>query len=145
MEEVVSNLYMTTEEFAAMIVDTLDDQNYFKKGTKNHPSDIVHAFTTTAETIGTAMEWAIDKQSAAKLKQKLGLMSGGDLNKGGSWSTSSSSTTNPTVVTQNHSYGHTHILPEDDEIAPALLEKEEPLVTPRDALEYSEWKSKGYL
>jgi len=141
----MSNLYMTTEEFAAMIVDTLDDQNYFKKGSKNHPADIVHAFITTAETIGTAMEWAIDQQSAAKLKEKLGVMSGGDLNKGGSWSTSSSSTTNPTVVTKVYSYGHAHTLPEDDEIAPALLEKEEPLVTPRDALEYSEWKSKGYL
>jgi hypothetical protein len=147
MEEVVSNLYMTTEEFAAMIVDTLDEQNYFKKGTKNHPVDIVIAFVSTAETIASTIDWAIGKEQSVKLKEKLGVMANGDLNKNtsGSWSTSSSSTTNPTVVTQNHSYGHTHILPEDDEIAPALLEKEEPLVTPRDALEYSEWKSKGYL
>ena len=27
----MSNLYMTTEEFAAMIVDTLDDQNILKR------------------------------------------------------------------------------------------------------------------
>jgi hypothetical protein len=143
----MNNLYMTTEEFAAMIVDTLDDQNYFKKGTKNHPADIVAAFVTTAETIGAAMDWAIDKQSAAKLREKLGVMSNGDLNKNTSesWSTSSSSTTNPTVVTQTYSYGHNHTLPQDEEIAPALLEKEEPLITPKDALEYSEWKMKGYL
>jgi hypothetical protein len=121
----MSNLYMTTEEFAAMIVDTLDDQNYFKKGTKNHPADIVAAFVTTAETIGAAMEWAIDKQSAAKLREKLGVMSGGNLKK--------------------NEYSRTHTLPEDDEIAPALLEQEESLITPKDALEYSEWKMKGYL
>jgi len=143
----MNNLYMTTEEFAAMIVDSLDDQNYFKKGTKNHPADIVAAFTSTAETIGAAIEWAINKEYEIKKDQKRGVMSNGDLNKNtsGSWSTSSSSTTNPTVVTQTYSYGHNHTLPQDEEIAPALLEQGEPLVTPKDALEYSEWKMKGYL
>jgi len=143
----MNNLYMTTEEFAAMIVDALDDQNYFKKGTKNHPADIVAAFTSTAETIGTAIEWAIKKESEIKKDQKIGVMSNGDLNKNtsGSWSASSSSTTNPTVITQTYSYGHNHTLPQDEEIAPALLEEGEPLISPKDALEYSEWKMKGYL
>jgi len=143
----MNNLYMTTEEFAAMIVDSLDEQNYFKRGTKNHPVDIVVAFVSTAETIASTIDWAIGKEQSMKLKEKLGVMANGDLNKNtsGSWSTSSSSTSNPTVVTNNYSYGHTHPLPEDEEIAPALLEQGEPLVTPKDALEYSEWKRNGYL
>ena len=141
----MNNLYMTTEEFAAMIVDSLDEQNYFKRGTKNHPVDIVVAFVSTAETIASTIDWAIGKEQSVKLKEKLGVMANGDLNKinSGSWSTSSSSTSNPTVATSNYSYGN--VLPEDDEIAPALREKEEPLITPKDALEYSEWKMKGYL
>jgi hypothetical protein len=142
----VSNLYMTTEEFAAMIVDALDDQNYFKKGTKNHPTDIVFAFTSIAETIGVAMEWAIKKEHETKKDLKEAVMHTGNLSKNtsGSWSTSSSSTYNPTVATSNYSYGHSHPLPEDEEISPTI-EKEEPLATPRDALEYSEWKRGGYL
>ena len=133
----MNNLYMTTEEFAAMIVDSLDEQNYFKKGTKNHPVDIVIAFVSTAETIASTVGWAIGKEQSMKLKEKLGVMSNGDLKKNtsGSWSTSSSSTSNPTVVTNNYSYGHTHPLPEDEEVSSA----------PKDALEYSEWKRNGYL
>ena len=138
---------MTTEEFAAMIVDSLDEQNYFKKGTKNHPADIVVAFVSTAETIASTIDWAIGKEQSKKLKEKLGVMSNGDLKKNtsGSWSTDSSATVNPTVVTNNYSYGHCHTLPEDENISPALLKEGEPLVSPKDALEYSEWKRNGYL
>ena len=143
----MNNLYMTTEEFAAMIVDSLDEQNYFKRGTKNHPVDIVVAFVSTAETIASTVDWAIEKEQSMKLKEKLGVMTNGDLKKNtsGSWSTSSSSTYNPTVATSNYSYGHSHPLPEDEEIAPALLEEGESLITPKDALEYSDWKMRGYL
>ena len=143
----MNNLYMTTEEFAAMIVDSLDEQNYFKRGTKNHPVDIVVAFVSTAETIASTVDWAIEKEQSMKLKEKLGVMANGDLKKNtsGSWSTSSSSTYNPTVATSNYSYGHSHPLPEDEEIAPALLEEGESLITPKDALEYSDWKMRGYL
>ena len=143
----MNNLYMTTEEFAAMVVDTLDEQNYFKKGTKNHPADIVIAFTSTAETIAATMEWAIKKIHDINLDQKMALLRTGNLSKNtsGSWSTDSSSTSNPTVATSNYSYGHSHPLPEDEEIAPALLEQGESLITPKDALGYSEWKRNGYL
>lgn len=63
-----SNLYMTTEEFAQLVVDSLDEQNYFKKGEVAHPADICVAFSTVAETIGKAMEWAI-RQEADYRKQ----------------------------------------------------------------------------
>lgn len=64
---VMSNLYMTTEEFAAMVVDILHEQNYFKKGSKNHPGDIVAAFTSTAESIAWALDWAIHREHEAKI------------------------------------------------------------------------------
>ena len=114
----MSNLYMTTEEFAAMIVDTLDEQNYFKKGSKNHPGDIVAAFTTTAETIGTAMGWAIKRESNVNKKLKQAIMNTGNLSKNisGSWASAS--------------YSSDHILP---------------ITTEEDSLGYSEWKKDGYL
>ena len=133
----MSNLYMTTEEFAAIIVDTLHEQNYFKKGNKNHPSDMAISFISTAETIAATMEWAIKKIHDINLDQKMAVLRTGNLSKNtsGSWSTGSSSTANPTVVTNNYSYGHKHPLPKDEEVSPE----------PKDALEYSEWKKSGYL
>ena len=53
---------MTTEEFAAIIVDALHEQNYFKKGIKSHPADIAISFSSTAETIAATMDWAIRKE-----------------------------------------------------------------------------------
>lgn len=53
---------MTTDEFAKMVVDALDEQNYFKRGHAAHPHDIAMAFTTVGETIGIAMSWAIKQE-----------------------------------------------------------------------------------
>jgi hypothetical protein len=58
-----SNLYMTTREFADLVINALNDQNYFKHDDTAHPQDIAHAFTTVAETIGTAMSWAIQHEA----------------------------------------------------------------------------------
>jgi len=133
MEETMSNLYMTTEAFAAMIVDARDDQNYFKKGMKSHPADIVAAFTSTAETISAAMEWAINKEYEVKKELKNAMMQSTNLSKNVSYSWASASTSSE----------HAHVLPIDEEISPNI-EKEDPLY-PKDALEYSEWKRGGYL
>lgn len=73
-----SNLYMTTEEFAKMVVDALDEQNYFKKGETAHPHDIAMAFTTVGETIGIAMQWAIKHEHEYK---KSAVMQTGNLRK----------------------------------------------------------------
>ncbi len=128
----MNNLYMTTEEFAAIIVDSLDEQNYFKKGTKNHPSDMAVSFISTAETIAATMEWAIKRVHDINLDQKMALLRTGNLSKNtsGSWSTGSSATVNPTVTTK---------------VEPALLKEGEPLTTEEDSLGYSEWKNRGYL
>jgi hypothetical protein len=50
--------YMTTDEFAKLVVDSLDEQNYFKKGELVHPEDIVIAFTSTAESIAKGAGFA---------------------------------------------------------------------------------------
>lgn len=119
-----SNLYMTTREFADMVIDALDEQNYFKKDDVAHPYDIAVSFTTVGETIGKAMEWAISQEAQMKLshnisysEHKEAVMKTGNLRK--------------------------NALPIDDEIAPALLEEGESLI---DDLGYNEWRSKkGYM
>lgn len=83
---------MTTEEFAALVVSALDEQNYFKRGTKNHPQDIAMSFTTIGESIGAAMSWAISKEHEVK---KNAVMTPTDLRK--------------------------NALPVDEEIAPSSL------------------------
>lgn len=74
-----SNLYMTTREFADLVIEALDEQNYFKKNDIAHPQDIAYAFTAVGETIGQAMSWAISAEHS--YKQKKGILSGGNLRK----------------------------------------------------------------
>jgi hypothetical protein len=87
-----SNLYMTTREFADLVVQALHEQNYFKKGEVSHPGDIAFAFSTVAETIGSTMTWAISQEHEGKKQKKNAVMETGNLRK--------------------------YALPEDDEIAP---------------------------
>jgi hypothetical protein len=65
-----SNLYMTTREFADLVVDALHEQNYFKYDDVMHPQDISYAFSTVAETIGSALGWAIKEEYEAEKKAK---------------------------------------------------------------------------
>lgn len=74
-----SNLYMTTQEFADMVVDALHNQNYFKKGETAHPEDIAYTFTSVAETISTALSWAITQEHEGN--KKTAVMKTGDLRK----------------------------------------------------------------
>lgn len=78
-----SNLYMTTREFADLVVDALHEQNYFKYSDTAHPQDIAFAFTTVGETIGAAMNWAIKQEHDAVKdgKIKRGLNEPKDLKK----------------------------------------------------------------
>jgi hypothetical protein len=85
-----SNLYMTTREFADLVVEALNEQNYFKHGEVAHPQDIAFAFSTVGETIGSALYWAIKQEHESNKKNAV--MKTGNLRK--------------------------YALPEDDEIAP---------------------------
>lgn len=73
-----SNLYMTTREFADLVVEALHEQNYFKYDDVAHPQDIAYAFTTIGETIGNAMSWAIKQEGNFR---KEAMMSPKDLRK----------------------------------------------------------------
>ena len=128
----MSNLYMTTEEFADMVVQALHDQEYFKKGSKNHPGDIVIAFTSAAESIAAALEWAISKEHEVKKKQAV-------------MRTSTLAKNNFYNKTTNHgtaTFSPNLILPQDDEIAPVLLEEGESILPEDYSFDYSEyvWK-----
>jgi hypothetical protein len=62
--------YMTTEEFAELVVHSLEVTHHFKRGERVHPEDIVSAFVTAAETIGIGAGavgkkvWAAEKKNA---------------------------------------------------------------------------------
>jgi hypothetical protein len=134
----MSNLYMTTEEFADMVVQALHDQNYFKKDSKNHPGDIVIAFTSAAENIASALEWAISREHEVKRDQerKQAVMRTSTLAK----NTYYTDTTSASKAT----YSSNSVLPQDEEIAPALLEDGESLVN-NGGIGYSEWvKARGF-
>jgi len=119
--EQMSNLYMTTTEFAALVVNALDEQNYFKKDAKAHPDDIASAFATISETIGSAMSWAISKEH--EVKQKQAVMRTTTLAKNNYYT----DTTSASKVT----FSPSTVLPTDDEIAPVIEDVE---------FDYSEWK-----
>ena len=124
--EQMSNLYMTTEEFAALVIDALDAQDYFKKDSPAHPEDIAIAFATVSETIGAAMSWAISKDHQFKKKQAM-----------------METTTLAKNFAKNATYHGSTVLPMDEEIAPALLQDGESLIN-NDGIGYNEWvKSKG--
>lgn len=50
--------YMTTEEFAELIVTSLEKTNHFSRDELAHPEDIVIAFTTQAEAIALGAGFA---------------------------------------------------------------------------------------
>jgi hypothetical protein len=122
--EQMSNLYMNTTEFAALVVNALDEQDYFKRDQNAHPGDIAIAFSTVAETIGSAMSWAIGKEHEVKQKQAMMRTTTLAKNTSGSWSS------------QNV------VLPMDEEIAPALLEQDESVIPEDYSFDYSEWRWK---
>ncbi len=115
---------MTTTEFAALVVNALDEQHYFKRNTPAHPADIAAAFSTVGDTIGSTMEWAIGK---GNMDKKEAMMVPTTLQK----------VTPPPRggLTQNF------ILPQDEEISPVSIQSSEPM-TPEEYLGYSEHKNK---
>jgi hypothetical protein len=115
---------MNTTEFAALVVNALDEQNYFKRDQNAHPGDIAIAFSTVAETIGSAMSWAIGKEHEVKKKKAMMQTTTLSKNTSGSWSS------------QNV------VLPMDEEIAPALLEQDESVIPEDYSFDYSEWRWK---
>lgn len=91
--------YMTTQEFADLVVGALDTTNHFKKGERAHPEDIVVAFVTHAEAIAIGAGAAGRRVFERNQKIKEALMKDGNLRK--------------------------NALPQDDEIAPHVESQED--------------------
>jgi hypothetical protein len=74
--------YLTPQEFADLVVQSLEDTNHWKKNERAHPEDIVVAFTTQAEAIAIGAGAIVRKVSANNINQKKnGVMQTGNLRK----------------------------------------------------------------
>jgi chaperonin GroEL (HSP60 family) len=73
--------YLTPQEFANIIVDSLEDNNYFKRDEKAHPVDIEAAFSTTASAIAHAIDAIGKKIYDAEKSEKKAMMTAKDLQK----------------------------------------------------------------
>ena len=66
-----SNLYMTPRQLADLVVETMQEQNYFKADEPAHPEDIAHTMCVVAETVGAALSWAISEEHKAVKEGKI--------------------------------------------------------------------------
>lgn len=57
----MKELYMTTREFADLVVKSLEDQAYFKPTDVCHPEDLSSAFNMMSSTIATALSWGTSR------------------------------------------------------------------------------------
>lgn len=57
----INKFYMTPQEFADVVVQTLHDGGYFKKDQKAHPSDIETAFSSAAFAVASGMDAIVRK------------------------------------------------------------------------------------
>ena len=57
----INKFYMTPQEFADIVVQTLHDGGYFKKDQKAHPSDIETAFSSAAFAVASGMDAIVRK------------------------------------------------------------------------------------
>ena len=57
----MKELYMTTREFADLVVKSLEDQAYFKPTDVCHPEDLSSAFIMMSSTIGTTLSWGVSR------------------------------------------------------------------------------------
>jgi chaperonin GroEL (HSP60 family) len=103
--------YLTPQEFAEIIVDSLEDNNYFKRDEKAHPVDIEAAFSTTANAIAHAIDAVGKKIHDAEKTDKKAMMIPKDLNKNIVITSSDNVTLHESIVSSNdldyleHKYG----------------------------------------
>ena len=60
--------YMTPEEFASLVIVSLETNQYFKRNEKAHPEDIVSAFVAQAEAIAIGAGFVIAETAGIKNK-----------------------------------------------------------------------------
>lgn len=62
------NYYMTPEEFVDVVLDSMEELNYFKRNEKAHPEDIVISFVTQAEAVAKGASFVIRKMAEGSSK-----------------------------------------------------------------------------
>jgi hypothetical protein len=81
MEEVIMynepSWYLTTSEFAALVVTAIEEAGFFKKNDTAHPEDIANAFATVAPSVALGISFA-----GNRAREKQGMMQTGNLRKG---------------------------------------------------------------
>ena len=75
-------VYMTPEEFANIILQSLYDGEYFKEGELAHPEDLMYNFESMARTIVTTMNHFQSKVMRSRAVDKKAMMQTGNLSKG---------------------------------------------------------------
>jgi hypothetical protein len=93
--------YLTPQEFADIIVNSLEDNNYFKRNEKAHPVDIEAAFSTTASAVAHAIDAVGKKIHDAEKADKKAMMTNKDLQK----NITITSSSNVEVIPSTISYG----------------------------------------
>jgi hypothetical protein len=90
--------YLTPQEFADIIVSSLEDNNYFKHDEKAHPVDICAAFSTTASAVALAIDAVGKKMHEADKADKKAMMTPKDLQKNITITSSDNVNTYPSTV-----------------------------------------------
>ena len=100
--------YLTPQEFADIIVDSLESNNYFKRDEKAHPVDIEAAFSTTAVAVAHAID-AIGKKIYESEKgedRKKAMMEPTNLSKNVTITSSSNVKMHPSTITEGSDLGY---------------------------------------
>ena len=61
MSDMFTKSYMTVDEFANLVTQTVYECGYFKPEDRNHPEDIEAAFTTVATAVARGATYATSK------------------------------------------------------------------------------------
>lgn len=75
------NYYVTPQEFADLIVETMEELGYFKADEMSHPEDIIISFTSVGESIAKGMGHVIRRVAEAKQAEKRAYMTATNLKK----------------------------------------------------------------
>ena len=98
--------YLTPQEFANIIVDSLEDNNYFKRDEKAHPVDIEAAFSTTATAVAHAIDAIGKKIHDAERNEKKAMMETKDLAKNIVISSSDNIRVEQSTITEGSDLGY---------------------------------------
>ncbi len=58
--------YLTTEEFAALLVGSIESAKYFDKGKRYHPEDLASAFFSVCQTAENCFSLVGQKEALSK-------------------------------------------------------------------------------